>query len=70
MVANAGDAGDMEEGVGETRTVRMLESTRDDLSQEEVMMDVDGDRNQQDEERVRAMARGRGRGRGGKYMDN
>ena len=69
MVANAGDARDIEEGVGETRTVRMLEHTRDDLSLEEViMMDVDKDRNQQDEERVRAMARGRGKG--GKYMDN
>ena len=68
MVANAGDARDIEEGVGETRTVRMLESTRDDFSLEEIRMEVDGDRNQQDEERVRAMARGRGRG--GRYMDN
>ena len=70
MVANVGDTENAGEEVPrEIRTVRRLESTREDLSLEEIRMEVDGDRNEQDEERERAMTRGRG-SRGGKYMDD
>ena len=62
-----------EEGGEETRTVRLLDTTRDNLAEEVVEMEVDGARdNEEDQNRERAVARGkgRGRGRGGRYRDN
>ena len=73
MLANAGDidAADvdgltaLEEGGGETRIVRRLDSTRDNLEGEVVEeMEVDMARDEEDETRERTVARGRGKGRG------
>ena len=61
MMANAGD---MQEGE-ETRTVRLVEPTVDDLSQEDIQMDIDMDRDKGSEEREVTMGRGRGR-----FMDH
>ena len=62
----------MEEGGDEIRTVRLLDSTRDNLADEVVEMEVDRARDEEDENRERTVARGkgRGRGRGGRYRDN
>ena len=70
MLANVGDIdadGDaaLEEGGGETRIVRLLDSTRDNLGDEVVEeMEVDRARDEEDEIRERTVARGRGKGRG------
>ena len=71
MIANLGDT-IAEEGVEETRIVRLLESTRDNLEDEVVEMEVDGAVNEGDEARERTVARGRGRGgdKGRKYRDD
>ena len=69
MLANAGDAA-MEEGGDEVRTIRLLDSTQDNLMEEVVEMDVDRARDEEDETRERTMARGRGRGREGRYRDD
>ena len=71
MIANLGDT-TAEEGVEETRIVRLLESTRDNLEDEVVEMEVDGAVNEGDEARERTVAMGRGRGgdKRGKYRDN
>ena len=71
MLVNIGDT-TVEEGGEETRTVRLLESTRDNLEDEVVEMEVDGAVNEEDEARERTVARGRGRGgdRGSKYRDD
>ena len=68
MLANVGDTdadGDaaMEEGGDETRIVRLLDSTRDNLEDEVVEMEVDRARDDTEEEnRERTVARGKGRG--------
>ena len=55
----------LEEGGGETRVVRRLDSTRDNLEGEVVEeMEVDMARDEDDETRERTVARGRGKGRG------
>ena len=66
MVANAGDVQEGEETRDEeTRTVRLVEPTVDDLSQEDIQMDINMDRHEEAEEREGAMGRGRGR-----FMDD
>ena len=73
MLANAGDtAMEEREGGEETRTVRLLDLTRDDLAGEVLEMEVDGARDNEEEHRKRTVARGKGRGkgRGGRYRDN
>ena len=71
MLVNVGDTA-IEEGGEEIRTVRLLESTRDNLEDEVVEMEVDRAMNEEDEIRERTVARGRGRGRdrGSKYRDD
>ena len=71
MLANLGDI-TAEEGVQETRTVRILETPRDNLEQEVLEMEVDGAVTEGDEagERTVAMGRGRGRDQRGKHRDN
>ena len=72
MLANVGDTdadvdglAALEEGGGETRIVRRLDSTRDNLEEEVVEeMEVDMARDEEDETRERTVARGRGKGRG------
>ena len=56
----------------ETRTVRMLDLSRDNLAEETVEMEVDRAMNNEEENRERTVARGKGRGkgRGGRYRDN
>ena len=64
MMANAGD---MDQGEEEMRTVRLVEPAQDDLSLEDVTMDIDRDK--ETEEREGAMARGRGRNNR-RYLDD
>ena len=72
MLANVGNTdadvdglAALEEGGGETRIVRRLDSTRDNLEEEVVEeMEVDMARDEEDETRERTVARGRGKGRG------
>ena len=67
LIANLGDT-TAEEAVEETRTVRILETTRDNLQEEVLEMEVDGAatmEGERDENRERTAAMGRGRGRGG-----
>ena len=64
MIANLGDT-TVEEAVEETRTVRILETPRDNLQEEVLEMEVDGAATEGDETRERTVAMGRGRGRGG-----
>ena len=61
-----------EEGGEETRTVGLLDTTRDNLAEEVVEMEVDRARDEEEESRERTVARGKGRGRGkeGRHRDN
>ena len=53
-----------QQGVEETRTIRMLDLSRDNLAEETVEMEVDRVMNDEEENRERTVARGRGRGNG------
>ena len=72
MLANAGDtthtAMEEQQDAVETRTVRMLDLSRDNLAGEVIEMEVDRARDDTEEEnRERTVARGKGRGgRGGR----
>ena len=68
MVANARYEA-MEEGGDEVRTIRLLDSTQDNLMDEVIEMDVDRARDEEDETRERTKARGRGKGRDGRHRD-
>ena len=68
MVANAGDTThtameEQQQEVEETRTIRMLDLSRDNLAEETVEMEVE------EENSERTVARGRGNGRGGRHRD-
>ena len=80
MLANVGDrdAADadgltvLEEGGGETRIVRRLDSTRVNLEGEvveEMEVDMAGDEDDETRERTVARGRGKGRGRGSRTRD-
>ena len=65
MIANAGDtAMEEQEGAEETRTVRLLDLSRDNLADEIVEMEVDRANDNEEENRERTVARGKGRGKG------
>ena len=67
MVANAGD---MDQGEEETRTVRLVDPVQDDLSLEDITMDMDIERAEKTDEREEAMPRGRGRNNNRRYLDD
>ena len=69
MVANMGEETLDEEMEVEVRTVRMLNNTVDNLSNEVIEMDVDRARGEEDEARERTKASGRGKGRDGRHRD-
>ena len=76
MLAQAGDTPTpmADEGaVEETRTIRLLDITGDNLAEEVLEMEIDGARGtdeEEDRERTVARGKGRGKGNGGKNMDN
>ena len=78
MIAHAGDTTpttmEEQQEPEETRTVRMVDLSRDNLAGETIEMEIDEaramDSNEEDGERNAAMGKGRGNGRGGRFRDN
>ena len=78
MLANAGDtthtAMEEQQEPEETRIVRMVDLSRDNLAGEIVEMEVDEaramDSDEENRERNVVMGKGRGNGRGGRFRDN
>ena len=75
MIANAGDtATEEQEGAEETRTIRLVDLSRDNLADEIVEMEVDrandNEHEEENSERTVARGKGRGKGRGGRDRDN